>query len=290
MELVSIEGIYKKSLPFEETVLIPLGDIQHQVNREAVDWKRLERTIKWGVEHNALWIGMGDFIDNESGSGRRKIREADFYDSIRDALDAKAEELEDELRDLLAPTVGRWLGVLEGHHYHEYQDGSTTDTRFAQFLKAPFLGTTAYVNLSFKPKGKDGPVSYNILAEHGRGGGRLAGAPLSNIEKRIVGFDADLYLAGHTHQAGAVPRDRVYPYFTPTQGHLVHKTIYLVSTGAFLKSYIEGHRRNGRAAGLYPETAGMNPAHLGVAKIWFRPRYENRGSGGRPVMDLSVEA
>jgi hypothetical protein len=48
-----------------------------------------------------------------------------------DALDAKAEELEERLMELLKPTVGRWLGLLEGHHYHPHQayvDG--LDTKF----------------------------------------------------------------------------------------------------------------------------------------------------------------
>lgn len=289
MELVSIEHITRKPLPFEETVLIPLGDIQHQPNRAAVDWKRLNRVVEWGVKHNALWIGMGDFIDTESPSNRKALRNSGVYDSVVDALDDNATKLEDDLKELLAPTKGRWLGVLEGHHYHQHQDGTTSDTRFAQFLGCPFLGTSAYVNLAFKPA-KKAPITYDIWAHHGRGGGALAGSPANTIEKKILGYDADLYLMGHTHQASAVPRDRVYPVFGPKQGHLSHRTLYLVNTGAFLKSVLEGHQRDGRAGGMYPESAMMNPAHLGVAKVWFRPRYESGPWGsGEPVMDMSVE-
>lgn len=291
MELTSIEYITRKRLPWAETVLIPLGDIQHQTNRDAVDWRRLERVVAWGVEHNALWLGMGDFVDNESPSNRQALKTAGIYDSVVDALDYRSEELEDDIKKLLAPTVGRWVGTLGGHHYHVYQDGTTTDTRMAQYLKCPYLGDSAYVNLAFDmPKNqKQAPITFNILARHGSGSGRTAGAPVNNIERQITGFDADLYVQGHTHQAGAVPRDRIYPYFGPKIGSLVHKTMYLVSTGSFLKSYIDGHKRDGRAQGMYPEKAGMNPAHLGVAKIWFRPRYETIMGRGEATIDLSVE-
>lgn len=264
-----------------------MGDIQLQHDREAVDIKRLKATIQYGVDHNAWWVGMGDFIDMESPSNRRAIAQSGVYDSVIDALDSKAEDLEQELQELLKPTVGRWLGLLEGHHYHPHQDGTTTDTRMAAFLKAPFLGTAAYLNLTFKsPSAHHVNPSLNIWAHHGRGGGGLAGSPTSALEKKILGFDADLYLMGHTHTRGAVPRDRVYPVWGPTRGTLHHKTVYLVNCGSYLKGYQENSKRNGRAAGGYPEAAMMNPLALGSVRCWFRPVHD---SGGAPSMTISVE-
>jgi hypothetical protein len=292
MELTAVEYLTRKPLPWEDAVVIPLGDIQLQTDRNAVDMRRLKETLQWGIDHDAYWIGMGDMIDMESPSNRRALAMSGVYDSVIDALDAKAEELEEEIKELFKPTIGRWLGMLEGHHFHQHQTGGTTDTRLAEYVKCPFLGTSAYVNLTFKSPTKNGiNPSFNIWAHHGRGGGGLAGTPLNNIEKRILGFDADIYLLGHTHTVGAVPRDRVYPYWGKTMGTLHHKKVYLVSTGAYLKGYEERRQRNGRAQGGYAEQGLMNPLALGSARIHFRPTWKRVGthSGGDPVVEVSVE-
>lgn len=255
-----------------------------------MDVKRLKQTVQWGADHNAWWFGGGDFIDMESPSNRRALQNSGVYDSVIDALDAKAEELEDELKEILKPTIGRWWGLLEGHHYHPHQDGTTTDTRMAQYLKAPFLGTSAYINVIFKAPGHHIDPSFNIWTHHGRGGGELAGSPTNTLEKKILGFDADFYCMFHTHTVGAVPRNRVYPAWGPKQGTLQHKKLYLVNCGAYLKGYEERSKRNGRAGGGYAERAMMNPLALGSARIHFRPTWRGkRGAGGEPVVDVSVE-
>lgn len=289
MELADIEAVTKKSLPYKEQVIMPLGDIQIQQDRNAVDWSLLKQTIQWGVDHDALWVGMGDYIDMESPSNRRALQNSGVYDSVMDALDAKAEELEEELKEMLKPTVGRWLGLLEGHHYHPHQDGTTTDTRLAQYLKAPFLGTAAYVNVSMDLPSKHGKKDILLWAHHGRGGGSLIGSPLNKLEQIVKGFDADVYLMGHTHKVGAAPINRVYPYFYSGKGTLHHKKLYLVSTGSFLKGYVENHQKNGRAGGLYPENAMMNPLALGSARIWLRPTWKSLDKHGFPTVDISVE-
>ena len=295
MELTSVEYLTRKLLPWENTTLIPLGDIQLQQDRNATNLRLLKETIQWGVDHNAWWIGMGDMIDMESPSNRRALRNSDVYDSVVDALDAKAEELEDELKDILKPTIGHWLGMLEGHHYHVHQSGATTDTRLCEYLQAPFLGTCAYVRLVFKPNRQRHDVfrAFNIWAHHGRGGGALAGAPTNALEKKILGFDADIYLMGHTHTAGVIPRDRVYPSWGHKMGSLQHRKLFLVNTGAYLKGYEERSQRDGRAGGGYAEKGMMNPLALGGVRIHFRPHYRHNplysGRSGDPVVGVSVE-
>lgn len=297
MELVSIEGLNKRSLPWEDTLLIPIGDIQAQSNHEAVDWKRLKETVQFGLDHNALYIGMADMIDLESPSNRRALQNSGVYDSVVDALDAKAEELEEEVLDVLKPTRGRWLGLLEGHHFHIHQDGTTTDQRLARALDAPFLGTSAYVNLTFEPPSEGRTHHWkpkvNIWAHHGRGGGKMLSGPINQLEHVIKGWDADLYLVGHHHRSAAARHSRVYPVFGPKVGVLDHRDSYLVACGSYLKGFVEGHKKNGRAGGLYPEAAMMNPLSLGGVKIWMRPKFKLRegakARGGSPYIDISVE-
>ena len=96
---------------------------------------------------------------------------------------------------------------------------------------------------------------------------------------------------GHTHTAAAVPRDRVYPIWGRAQGSLHHKRLYLVNCGAYLKGYEERRARSGRAGGGYAERAMMNPLALGSPRIYFRPSWGGRksGGGGDPIVNVSVE-
>ena len=293
MELSSVEHLTNKPLPWKETLVIPIGDIQLQQQRDVVDLDRLKEVIAYGVKNNAWYIGMGDFIDMESPSNRKKLRESGFYDSVVDAIDAKAEELEEEIQKILKPTVGRWRGLLEGHHYHIHQDGTTSDQRFASFLKAPFLGTCAYINLTFKPNNKShGRPKVLIWAHHGRSGGKLLSSPLNQLEHVVRGFDADIYLLGHHHKAVAGKLARMYAQFNTTVGYLKNKEMIIACTGSFLKGFMEGVKRDGRPGGLYPEAAMMNPLALGVIKLWIRPTYKKllgQERGGVPTIEMNVE-
>lgn len=270
--------------------------MQHQHNRDAVDWKRLKETIDYGVSHNALYIGMADMVDLESPSNRRALANSGVYDSVVDALDAAAEDLEEEVLEVLKPTKGRWLGMLEGHHFHVHQDGTTTDQRLARALGAPFLGTSAYVNLTFEPPTESGRTHHvkpkvNIWAHHGRGGGKMLSGPITQLEHVIKGFDADIYLVGHHHKSAAARHSRIYPVFGPKVGVLDHRDSYLVACGSYLKGFLERNQRNGRPGGLYAEAGMMNPLSLGGVKIWLRPSFRKYEGGGKgtPTVDINVE-
>ena len=293
MELSSVEHLTNKPLPWKETLIIPIGDIQLQQQRDVVDLDRLKEVVAYGVKNNAWYIGMGDFIDMESPSNRRKLRESGFYDSVVDALDAKAEELEEEIQKILKPTVGRWLGLLEGHHYHVHQDGTTTDQHMANFLKAPFLGTCAYINLTFKPNNASAAKSKVLIwAHHGRSGGKLLSSPLNQLEHVVKGFDADIYLLGHHHKAVAGKVARMYAQFNTKVGYLKNKEMIIACTGSFLKGFMEGAKRDGRPGGLYPEAAMMNPLALGVIKLWIRQTYKKllgQERGGINTIEMNVE-
>lgn len=276
MELVNPEHLTSKRMKWDRQLIIPIGDIQLQANRDAVDLDRLKADIAFGIQHDAWFIGMGDYIDQESPSNRKALVSAGFYDSIRDALDLQAEQLESELMDILKPTRGRWLGLLEGHHYHVHQDGTTTDTRLAQYLDAPFLGTSAYVSLEFDPEedGKRSSVGHprvNIWCHHGRAGGKLMSTPINQLEHVVKGFEADIYLVGHHHKASAARISRIYPSFGRRVGMLRNETKYLIACGAYLRGWVPGHKADGRASGLYAERGMMNPLALGGVRIWVKP-------------------
>lgn len=307
----SVEQVTSVTLPREQTVIIPIGDIQVQPpnnGRDVVDWDRLQRLVDWGVEHNAYWIGMGDYVDFGSPSNRGKLKallaEGHLYDSAEAAIEAVAEEQLQPLMDILGPTKGRWLGLLEGHHYWPFADGTTSDTRLAQFLGTRFLGTCAMVQLRFPymggtpetatggGKAKDGrnsrvrPAEVTLWAHHGRGGGKLLSGPLNQLEHVVKGFDADVYLIGHHHRALAGKMDRLYAEFGPKGmvSRLRNRTLVLAATGSFMKGYVEGGIKNNRPGGTYVEQAYMNPTALGAVRLICTPVL----SEGKLRVDLDV--
>lgn len=253
----------------------------------AADFDKFKRHIQWGLDHGAVFIGMGDYVDVMSPTNREKYKQAGFYDSVQDAMESKATEVEDELMEVLEPTKGRWLGLLEGHHYFPHDDGTTTDTRLAQFLGTSYLGTCAMVQVKFEPEGKHAAPSFTIWAHHGHSGGKLLSTPLNQLESVLKSFDADVYLVGHHHKKVAGK----YPFLKAEFGNhggkpkLVHRNRILACTGSFLKGYQEGSQREGRAQGSYVEKGMMNPVALGGIAIWARPRYDREGYGS---VDLDV--
>ena len=298
MEIVNIEVTGKKSLtlPWEEIQIMPIGDVQ--LGSRGVDIDRLKMQIKWANDQTAAggppvyFIGMGDYIDVMSPSNREAWRSTRLYDSVRQAMEDKATELENEFLRLVAGTEGRWLGLLHGHHYFEHEDGTTSDTRIAQALQSTYLGTCAFVSVTFTKRVEEGARSGRSLrcviwAHHGAGNGVTPHAPLTRLTNIMQFFEADIYILGHETKRPVVPVPRIYmsdhaPY------RLIARKKILAGTGGFTKGY-EAHSTNigGRAEGSYVEQAMMNPVSLGSILLKIRPVFGSRGTVDR--LDLNVE-
>lgn len=267
MEIVDIE--VKTSIttvPWEEVNIVPIGDIQY--GAEGVDMKSLRRDVEWGIENNAYYIGMGDYVDVASPSNRAAMKRAGFYDSVENAIEEKAEEHRQELLKVFKGTEGRWLGLLEGHHYWEFMDGTTTDTRLAKDLGAPFLGTCGIIRVRMAKPNSKGRLTTDIWVHHGFGSGQTQAAPLNRLDKVTGSFDADIYLINHYQRRGAVPKDYLY---ADKRGRLRHKTKYLVATGGYMRGYTQGSKRGNIKRGSYVEQGMMAPASLGGVIIKMRP-------------------
>lgn len=265
-------------LPWETTYLAPLGDIQ--LGAQGVDLSALQRDIDRGLEHNAWWLGAGDYLDVASPSNREKIKSAAFYDSVFDALAASSDRYLAKLQDILEPTRGRWLGLVQGHHYFDYHDGTTTDTRLAEWLGCPFLGDAAFVRMRWEDGTRK--VTKDIFLTHGTGSGQTQAAPISKLEKVSGGIDADLYLINHYARRGDVPRDKIY---LDNRSHVRSRTIHMTATGGYMKAYNEGNKREGRPQGTYVEKALMTPTTMGGVLVKMTPFRRT----GKTDVDIRVE-
>jgi len=273
-------------LPYRETPIMPIGDVQFAGGgaNDPCDVDRFQRHLEWGMKRGAYFLGMGDYLDTVSPSNRATIKAAKLYDSAEDAIIEIMELRLERFQRLVKGTEGRWLGLLEGHHYYDFEDGSTTDTRLCKVLKAPFLGDSAFVRLMFKAQGKS-RIGCVIWCHHGVGGGRLTSAPLNLLEHVIKAFSADIYLIAHHHKLVGAPIDRVYVNWDRDPPTIEHRTVIIGCTGSFMRGYLQGHKRSGRAQGTYVEQRMLNPTALGGMVVYVRPR----NTHGKHHLDLSVE-
>jgi len=265
-----VEVSASRDLPYEEVRIMPVGDVQN--GAIGADLDKFKRHMEWGMENGAYFLGMGDYNDSESPSGRRKVKQADFYDSTQEALDDSAWRAIHSFYECVKGTEGRWLGLLSGHHYHDFGNGTTTDTILANMLQAPHLKSCAFVRLKFK-RTKTSSQSATIWCAHGDGGGN----PLTKLAKVSADFEADIYMMGHVPMCTAIKKPRLYmgrqrPYT------INHRTVALVATGGFMRGYTQGHSS-------YVERKIMMPTALGAPLVKVRPVVE-RGEGR---IDINVE-
>ena len=275
-------------LPWKPTLLMTVGDIQYDGPDGAADLPRLKKYLQWGVEHDAWFLGMGDFVDFLSPSNRERLMQAGLYDTATGIIDRAALSLEDELLTILQPTRGRWLGLLQGHHYFVHESGSTSDTRMAVALDAPFLGDCAILRLTFRDD-RGGGANLKVWAHHGHGGsGNLPTAGLNKLYHQKVRYpNVRLFVMGHVPQLGHSVTDGL-DVTDRGEPLLIHEDTHYVLTGGFARAYQQGSTFGGRSQGSYAEKAMMPPAVLGGALITLTPEHLTRNGTSVRIVDVKV--
>lgn len=294
MELLTFR-IPRKKADHKPLVIRPIGDLQYNGKRSATALDHLRRDIDEVLEQDGYFIGMGDYTDFMSPSNRQRFRSAALYDNAEDAVDDKAGDLVQELfESTLKVAKGRFVGLLEGHHYAALKSGETSDMLLCRLLESRHLGTEAGIRLQFEITGSRQNVC--IWAHHGAGGGGKIASPLNKLENLTPywgGFD--IYLMGHTTKAPAAAINRVYPRWHGRGApDLIHKTIYLVNTGGYCKAHRVGNRQGRVPRGDYAEQGMMPPAVIGspVIKIapWMRTKWEHGEKRGwwEPIIKVEI--
>jgi hypothetical protein len=264
-------------------VIRPLGDIQYTGHDGTTAMDLLKRDIEEALDLNAWFVGMGDYTDFMSPSNRQRIKAAALYETASDVIDNKALDLTHELfQKALKPTVGRWLGLCEGHHYHDMAAGDTTDMRLCTMLKARHLGSEAVIRLQFS----DGVASRSnvvIHAHHGVGGGATQAASLNKLENTSKAWeDVDIYLRGHDTKMPVTPINKMkVRWHGKNAPDLEHRSVYLVNTGSYSKSRVVNSRQGQVPRGGYAERGAMNANVLGSPLIFIQYHRAVRDVGSR---------
>lgn len=281
----SVHDLY---FPWEQLDIMPIGDIQYDGKKGATDVPRLRKHLKMGIDRGAYFIGTGDILDVLSPSNRERFMKAGLYDTAQKFFDDAVTTLEKECLEILLPTIGRWIGLVQGHHYYVHLDGSTTDTRFAEWLGCPFLGTCALVRLHFKDTKMKRASSITMWIHHGVGGSGVLPTAIYNklYHQKIRYPNARIFMMGHVPQLGHVKLAGLDVEGQPGNPHLVHEDTSLVACGGWSRSYQQGSTFGGRAQGGYAEVGMMPPAVLGGSIIHITPQRVR--SHGKEVAHLEV--
>lgn len=283
MEVLAPQVLGRKILPWEPLTIMPIGDIQHTGADGPADLDKLQRHIEWGVEHEAVFVGMGDYIDFASPSNRKRLREAGLYDTAEQVVDDAATRLEEDLYDILKPTRGRWLGLVEGHHYFPHLDGTTTGQRLANYLGTHYLGDAGYLRLTFRQTTVG--ANLKVFIHHGHSTATTPGGVLVRLQRFSAHINAQLILTGHVHQVIAYPFDEL-DMTERGEPRLYHHTRMLVATGSFMKGWLQGSNLGGRPSGSYVEQKMLPPVALGAPVVIATPKVLHTKEYSIAMIDL----
>ena len=248
------------------TLLVPIGDIQ--LGTEGCRWEDFKEwfadVLKMQKDYQLLFCGMGDFIDALRPTERGLYPRSSEH--IKTSLEDKVEFDTEQLMEILEATTGKWLFTLRGHHFYEYPDGTTSDSRIADRLVCPFGGDTIYGTINFKGGGQ-----YTIFARHGLGAASSTASAITRVRNQMNSNTADLNLRGHHHRTG-VEKITTMSLSGRQKVKVSQHDRHGVLTGGWLNGYIEGRVEDGLPTGGYAERAGLNPIPTGGVKVWINPQ------------------
>ena len=282
----------KQEIPFilaenQKTMLMPIGDVHY--GSKGWPKNKFVEHMKWGMERGALFLGVGEYLDFTSFSQRKQL--APLRDEVKDEISSMTKDKTWELYDLLAFTKGRWVGMLEGDHYWEFEDGTTCDQMLCRLLKTEFLGTSSHIRLTPNGAPKGHPEADTLIyVHHGIGSARLSGGHLHRVEDMLKWIEADIYLMGHTHAKVSAPIDR--QYISPDGVHY-HRTKTIARTGGWLRGYyshkpLDLTKPAAHSRGSYVERKAYTPSAMGGLCIGIGYELIDKSAYYRPTIHYSV--
>jgi len=276
----------------QKVIIMPLGDIHYKPDNE-FPTKKLKEHIEWGLKRGAWFLGMGEYLDFTSVSQRRILHP--LRDSQKAMIDNHVLSVAQEVYEILRPSKGRWIGMLEGDHRWEFSSGDlsgrSVDQYLCELLGCDFLGSSTFLRLHAKDNLRGHPeADCLIYAHHGIGSSRTMGGHLHRVEDLLKWVNADIYLMGHSHAKVSAPVDR--QEISPDGVHY-HRTKLIARTGAWLMNYLSkkplplDHPASS-SRGTYQEVAAYMPSALGGLCIGIGYEQIKGSRYYRPTIHYSV--
>lgn len=167
------------------------------------------------------------------------------------------------------------MGIIAGHHYTQITPDLTSSEYICNRLgeltdkPVPYLGEmSAFLDLRFIHPSKDHgkSIRQTVHVQHGKGGGQTKSSAITELERAMQGFEADVYIRAHDCQIVAYKVDKLYPKEVHRLGKpdILSKTITVLNLG----SATRGYEPNKGSVG-YIERRMLRPTTLGWGTIAF---------------------
>jgi hypothetical protein len=260
VEFALPEKILSVDMPFEEVVIVPVGDVHFGAKgfaeRSFLEFlDTVEREFK---DKQIYYLGMGDYVDAYRTTVRKAFKHLAEDDG--DAIDEFMYDKLDQFYNMVQHTKGQWLGMLKGNHTWEFRTGTTFETELCGMLETSYLGDCADVSLKFHSESGKTRGGVGIWAHHGVGGRKY---PVGKLIDDICPHfpDSDIFLMGHVH----LREYRDFIRMRRVGRQYVDQNGVAAITGGWLKGYIEG-------PSTYVERKALKPRAVGGLVVKVRPR------------------
>jgi hypothetical protein len=283
MKTTGLFEIHQYRIPFqkygEPVYVIPFGDI-HRSAPLCHEEKWLE-FLGWAKKKkNCYFLGMGDYDDLVSTSERESLMRSALHDSTVQTIETMYRRHTDRLIKEMSFFKGKTIGLLEGNHFAQFQNGETSTQRMCEALECKYLGCSAFIRIILEPTTQRTCThAVDIWAHHGLGAARLVGGSLNRVQQMGEAAEFDVGLMGHDHKKSIATVNRLKLMGFGEKMRLAHRKVLLARTGSFLKGYVPGEKS-------YVADGMMNPTDLGVVKIELTPKRIYRGGVDSSEVDL----
>jgi hypothetical protein len=259
LDLSIPEKVISKDAPYEEVVVVPIGDVHFGAHGFAErSFLEFLHTVEREYEGKEVYyLGMGDYVDAYRTTVRKAFKHLapDDGEAIDEYMHGKLEAF----YSLVSHTRGKWLGMLGGNHTWEFRNGYTSESVLCDMLETSYLGDCADVQLKFSSADK-ARGSVGLWVHHGVGGRKY---PVGKLIDDICPHfpDSDVFLMGHTHlreYRDFIRMRRVGKQYVDSVG-------IAAITGGWLKGYTSG-------PSSYVERKALKPRAVGGLVVKIRPR------------------
>ncbi len=263
--------------------VFPLWDIhigKHNCNEGALRKEVAEILKRDNMKNRHVRVLLGG--DTLNAVNPKDVKRFDFSDVADWLLSGKAEEVKDKLSNMtnqevkravkiLEPVKHLIIGALEGNHEKVIRKRVNQDIQLAlcEKLGIPNLSDETLIRMRFRRK-TGASTTIIIVARHGYGGGRSAGAEPMKLKAMLDEWVcADVCLSGHSHTFCVLPPQPVarIPMRGKMPADLIWKHRFALNPGCWLDSHSLG-RGTYESNACYPARAFM------TAKIVIWPFYE----------------
>lgn len=239
------------------------GDVHRDAEACDVDrWKWFLKKAKSHELDRSYFLGMGDYHDFASASERKSLIKSGLHETTMQKLDYVVQRDMRKFAQEISFMRGKLLGLIEGNHTWVFMDGKYAIEDLAERLNTEYCGWLSYISLRVGVNRSN--IMVDIVACHGKAGGKLMGTSINQVDDLTRIFPmADIYVMGHNHQRGALPKSILYNpgvKKSTTGSPIKQKRQFLVRSGAFLKSYTPG-------TGGYVHKALYQPSDLGAVML-----------------------